>query len=91
MGIEALPAVGGMKGVLMMTSTARGSIEIDVPVETVFALVSDLERFKRAVPAIDRVAIRDVATSDDGRLGTTNPKLLVNRPRTRSSRRWVGG
>jgi carbon monoxide dehydrogenase subunit G len=48
------------------TSTATGSVEIDVPVETVFALVSDLERFMRVVPAIDRVAIRDMTTSDDG-------------------------
>ena len=50
----------------MTTSTASGSIEIDVPVETVFALVSDLERFMRVVPAIDSVAMRDVATSADG-------------------------
>jgi SAM-dependent methyltransferase/carbon monoxide dehydrogenase subunit G len=48
------------------TSTASGSVEIDVPVETVFALVSDLERFMQVVPAIDSVAIRDIATSDDG-------------------------
>jgi SAM-dependent methyltransferase/carbon monoxide dehydrogenase subunit G len=48
------------------TSTTSASIEIDVPVETVFALICDLERFMRVVPAIDRVVIRDVYTSDDG-------------------------
>jgi SAM-dependent methyltransferase/carbon monoxide dehydrogenase subunit G len=48
------------------TSTASGSVEIDVPVETVFVLVSDLERFMRVVPAIDSVAMRDVASSADG-------------------------
>lgn len=51
---------------MVTTSTASASIEIDVPVETVFGLVSDLERFMRVVPAIDRVAIRDVEIGADG-------------------------
>ena len=50
----------------MTTSTASGSIEIDVPVGDVFALVSDLGRFMRVVPSIDRVVIRNVDTSEDG-------------------------
>ena len=50
----------------MTTSTASGSVEIDVPVETAFALVSDLERFMRVVPAIDSVAMTEVVTSADG-------------------------
>ncbi len=50
----------------MTTSTASGTVEIDVPVETAFALVSDLERFMRVVPAIDSVAMKEVVTSADG-------------------------
>ncbi len=50
----------------MTTSTASGSVEIDVPVADVFALVSDLGRFMRVVPSIDRVVIRNVHTSEDG-------------------------
>jgi SAM-dependent methyltransferase/carbon monoxide dehydrogenase subunit G len=41
------------------------SIEIDAPVEEVFAFVADLERLMRCVPVIRRVAISDVEATED--------------------------
>lgn len=50
----------------MTTSTTTRSIEIDAPVERVFALVSDLERYMLSVPSIRRVVIGDVGTTEGG-------------------------
>jgi carbon monoxide dehydrogenase subunit G len=50
----------------MSTASTTRSIEIDAPVEDVFAFVSDLERLMRSVPVIQRVAIGDVEATEDG-------------------------
>ncbi len=54
-----------LKGALVTTSTTSRSIEIDAPVERVFAFVSDLEALMGSVPSIRSVAINAVDSTED--------------------------
>ncbi len=70
------------------TSTTR-SIEIDAPVEKVFAVLADPEKAVLAFPMGDRVIVSDITTSSEGTLRSYR-ETIVDRADPRDDRRTLG-